>query len=741
MKILDFVFSWCNKITSKRTVGRRVLPKINISENDPLLNGLNDEQKKAVVTTEGRVRIVAGAGSGKTRVFAHRYAFLVERLGIDSAHILCLTFTNKAASEMKNRISNLVPNYKVNDYICTIHGFCVKFLRQEIYRIGYPKNFQIIDNEDGKSYVKQIMEVAKINRNASTIKNFLNNIRKEKYTSRKKYVEELIIPNVKTQKYSDDIFAQYVLLQKKYNTLDFDDIMCFTLYILHNYSNVRKQWSDKFNYVQVDEVQDCNESDWEIIKIISSKFNNLFIVGDPDQSIYEWRGARPNRFVNFVSDSDIILNQNYRSTQNILNVANSIIKNNKNRIDKDLITLNPMGNTVIHFHAKSEEEEGDWIATQISKLIKNGADNSDFAILYRASYMSRYIEQALMKKNLSYTIWGGIRFFERKEIKDCICYLKMIAYNDDMAFRRIVNVPSRKFGKITLEKLEIIAKKENKTLYETLKLHIEEQIFNKPKFLEFIKIIEHAKNISSSASILELMNYILEETGLMSMYRMDEDEDCLENITELLSSLKFYMDNNAEDIISLDKYLQDIALYTNADYKNDVSKIKLMTIHQSKGLEFPYVFISGLNEGIFPNERTIREKKQNGLEEERRLMYVATTRAEKELFITESEGFSFSVGEKLPSRFILEIPQKMKNVIGDVCPSLIERAKKLIQQMNEEDFLKLCSWKVGDIVVHKFFGRGEILEFNDTESSCKVKFKIGVRDVMISTLAFDGIRS
>lgn len=443
-----------------------------------ILLGLNENQRDAVESTEGRIRVIAGAGSGKTKALAHRYAYIVNELGIDPANILCLTFTNKAAEEMRNRISRLVNRGDYNDFVCTIHGFCVKFLRQEIYRLGFPKSFTIIDEEDSKSFAKQVMEELEIDREELTVKSFLDGIRQSKALS-PSYIDSYMLPGFQPSlEDKKSFFVSYLVKQVKFFSLDFEDLMSFTLYIIGTYSEAREYWINQFNYIMVDEVQDCNTQDWSIINILSEVYNNLFIVGDPDQAIYEWRGSKPKTFIDFESNKDITLDLNYRSTPNILDVANSIIVNNISRIEKNLITTKAPSEQIIHYHAKSEPDEASWISSQIIRLKEDGSCNSDFAILYRASYLSRVIEQEFLRKGIEYTIWGGVRFFERKEIKDSISYLRLIDKDDDVAFLRICNVPSRKIGKAFIQRLSSIADKENSPLYLTLKNHINDAEFN-----------------------------------------------------------------------------------------------------------------------------------------------------------------------------------------------------------------------------------------------------------------------
>ena len=511
--------------------------------------------------------------------------------------------------------------------------------------------------------------------------------------------------------------------------LDFDDIINFTIFIMKYYEDALSVWQQKMNYIMVDEVQDCSFSDWAIIRYLEGYYGNLFIVGDPDQCIYEWRGAIPDSFIDFKTDTDIILNQNYRSTPNILDVANSIITNNQNRIPKDLFTKSPKDKIVLHYHGKSETEEAEWIAKQIENLAKNGFDFSSFAILYRASYISRNIEQALMNKQIKYVIWGGIRFFERREIKDILAYFRLIANKrDDIAFRRIINTPSRKFGKASLAKLQEMAEAENATLYDTLCKY--KKNFDKPSILQFIRIIDEFTELSKHTQVSELFDQVFSKTGLEEMYRTEGDDERLENITELKHSIIEYERINAdEEEINLNTYLQDIALYTNADYKNDGETVKLMTIHQAKGLEFPFVFVCGLSEGIFPSHRTIRERKKRGEEEERRLMYVAVTRAEKGLFLTESEGYNFAThSDKFPSRFLREIKEGLVDIEGDLTKEQLNKLFKGTLELIDELEIEMNQpvFQIGDKVAHKYFGIGEVIDIV-SETSIKVRFDKGER--------------
>lgn len=697
-------------------------------EEMEILKGLNEQQKEAVLSTEGKIRVIAGAGSGKTRVLTKRYIYLVNVLGINPGNILCMTFTNKAAQEMKIRITQSVEMQNTNDFICTIHSFCLKVLRRDIYRIGYPKSFTILDLEDQKAIAREVFEDFDITREKNTLDRFVKEMTHYKSENKTEYIRRYMLPNQKYDPLSDKV-VDYLNRQVQLMALDFNDIIHFAIYLLRTYAEVREYWQNKLNYVMMDEVQDCNENDWWIIGTLTQKYHNLFVVGDPDQAIYEWRGAVPKLFIDFAPDKDIVLNQNYRSTPNILDVANSVIDHNMNRIKKDLFTKNDPGPVVIHFHAKTEKEEAEWVANRIKQLHDAGARLSDFAILYRSSYLSREMEQALMKKGFPYSIWGGVRFFERKEIKDAISYLRLIGIGDDLSFLRIVNVPSRKIGKVFLQKLKDIAKQEGKTLYNTLKGHIKDKDFNKKGAQEFVRLIEDCREKAKISSVSDLLEYTLRTSGLMDLIRTDGDEDRLENITELQLSVKVYESENRNEEVTLITYLQEIALYTEENDDRKRNTIKLMTIHQAKGLEFPYVFVVGLSEGIFPNARTIRERKIDGEEEERRLMYVAITRTERALFLTESEGYNSSTNtDKYPSRFLLEIKRQFVVVEGKLDPSLLKGTRELVE--NEENMpqpaVTESKFKVGDTAVHRVFGAGEVIQVN-ADHSCVVKFACGER--------------
>ncbi len=693
---------------------------------------LNERQLQAVEATEGRVRVVAGAGSGKTRVLAHRFAYIVNDLGVSPGNVLCLTFTNKAAQEMKQRMTRLVDRGSVNDFVCTIHSFCVKFLRREIYRIGFPKNFSIIDEEDGKQLARQAMEEFGIDRKKTTAERFLKQVAGFKGWNPDSYIQRHLLPHSSQE--APDAVVRYIRLQLKNFCLDYDDLLYFTLYILDHFPEANEYWTDKLNYIMVDEVQDCSGDDWKLLRALSARHGNLFIVGDPDQAIYEWRGADPKIFVDFKADTDIILDRNYRSTPDILNAANAIISNNVKRVAKNLYTLRESERRVIYRHEKSEADEAETIASTIAQSVEEGRKLSDHAVLYRASHLSRRLEQALMKRKLAYTVWGGVKFFERREIKDALAYMRLtVNQNDDISFRRIVNVPSRKFGQATLEKLQEIADSEGGSLFETLRAHIGTPPFNRRSIREFVELIDRANLLSADSTASDMAEMLLQGSGLTDALRVDAEEERLENIGELMNAIAEFDSRHARgENADLETYLQEVALYSNLDMQNDKNRVRLMTVHQSKGLEFPVVFVMGLTEGIFPSHRSIRERRLDGEEEERRLMYVAVTRAESRLYISEAEGFLNDHGtRKFPSRFLAEIPETLLETEGSVDPTLFDGTRALIAQLNGEIVSDAeLPMPVGTKVVHKVFGTGEIEAYDPKGRNYRVRFGQVVRQLV-----------
>lgn len=703
---------------------------------------LTAEQLSAVKATEGRIRVVAGAGSGKTRTLVHRYAYLLNDMGIPQSDILCMTFTNKAAHEMKSRISTLCPGGVAGDFVTTIHGFCVKFLRQEIYRLGYPENYLIFDEEDMKALIKEVLEENGIERKSGIVGNYLEELGKFKAVT--PYISRFVVPTVQAPSGETPLLGRMILRQKRYFALDFDDLLFFTLHILNNFREVRERWQQQFQYVMVDEVQDCDRSEWELFTILSGHYSNLFIVGDADQAIYEWRGAHPELFVNYAPDRDIYLKQNFRSVPNIVCLADSIIGNNRRRLPRTSITMRPPGGIRTKFyHAKNEQAEAAVTARTLSSFHERRIPWKDMAILYRASYMSRSIEQTFIREKIPYVIWGGVRFFERKEIKDALAYLRLAALDDDMSFKRIANVPSRKIGRKTMARLQGYAQATGCSLFQALK----DSSFRSANHSigRFIDTVEGVRAGMDSVSISNSLDALLEGSGLLESYRVDTEEERLENLQELIKSVRLYEEENKnEEDLGIVSYLQDIALYTNADYRQDDDKIRLMTIHQAKGLEFPLVWIYGLTEGVFPSHRTIRERGEAGLEEERRLMYVACTRAKDRLVFSDSEGFNVQNSlSKYPSRFILEASDEcgpLYDIEGPFNPDLWKGTDRLVRQSEHADESPSGPWKPGARVHHSVFGDGTVTDTDPDAGTVSVRFDtFGLRRINPSLLtAVDG---
>ena len=721
---------------------------------DKILENLNEQQIKAVTTTEGYVRVIAGAGSGKTKALTSRYAYLVEVMGMDASNILCVTFTNKAASEMRNRVKRIVGVGNDFGFITTYHGFCVKILREDINKIQYPRQFVIMDIEDQKTVLKDVYEELGINSKDCSYKQAINHIGSLKdctnymdyIADNKDIYKDYEIKLKESKNLHDIIFLRYLEKQQRNYSLDFNDLINFTIYIFDNNKDVLEKWQNRLYYIQVDETQDSSPKQFHLVNSLSQIHKNLFVVGDPDQTIYEWRGAKPEILVDFdkqFPDAEtVIMNQNYRSTPNILNLGNYIIKNNKIRVDKDMFTQNKGGVDVVHFHAKNDLEEGQFVANEIQTITKEKNHKfSDFTILYRANHVSRIIEQSLIKEGIPYSIWGGIRFFERKEIKDVLSYLRLIVLGDDLSFLRVVNTPSRKLGKVFINGLKKIAEQENISLFEAL----DSNSLNRQSADEFKSLIKDFRNLKDKALVSDLIKEILDKTGLSKMYRTDGDEERLENIKELQNSI-ITLENDDVEKLTLENYLQEIALYTDMDVddgKND--RVKLMTIHTAKGLEFPYVFLCGFTEGVLPSFRSVKERKERALEEERRLTYVAITRAEKAFYMTESEGFNFQTGMyKYPSRFLFEIKENLYVRQGDLTEQIINEAKHQLE--HEKKMLNLPPipiLEVGDFVKFNAWGNGKVIEKDDEKRVYMIDFeKInGIRPIRFDWRGLEKIDS
>ncbi|SEA15528.1 DNA helicase-2 / ATP-dependent DNA helicase PcrA [Thalassobacillus cyri] len=690
---------------------------------EELMTGLNEAQQQAVTSTEGYIRVIAGAGSGKTKALTHRYAFIANALGIEPSNMLCVTFTNKAAHEMRRRVKQLIGGEQDTAFITTYHGFCVRVLREDIHRLFYPKNFVIMDVEDQKAVLREIFEDLGLKLNDKTFKRLLDKIGMLKGNTH--YVQQMVKRGeMIVEEAADDldgrIIQLYLKKQKRVFGLDFDDLINFTFVLFSQYPEVLEKWQDRLFYIQVDEFQDSNAKQFELIRMLAEKHGNLFVVGDPDQTIYEWRGADPKYIVDFQeyfpSAETIFLNRNYRSTPEILAVGNSLIRHNYFRVNKEMVTDNERGLKVIHYHGKDEREEAGWIVDKTKQLVeKQGDSYNDIAILYRANYLSRFIEQVLIKENIDYTIFGGFKFFDRMEIKDALAHLRLIAFGDDLSFSRIVNVPKRQIGKKRIQFIRERAEAEGATLYDILKKYVDHPRLQRTGARIFVDTIESLKVKRKELNISELLQETLQQTGYEAYIREDGDQDRLDNLTELLHSIVQYEQTLGEDI-ELEEYLQMLTLYTEHDREAQAETVKMMTIHTAKGLEFPYVFIAGMTEGVIPNVRTLRERKERGLEEERRLAYVAVTRAEKELYMTESEGFQSGGLQKYPSRFIFEIDETDYQRIGLIDEGLIKEVKQYLQAYAHPEHETGNGFEKGTRVRHPVFGEGNIENIDEKKN-------------------------
>ncbi|MDM0676505.1 UvrD-helicase domain-containing protein [Clostridium perfringens] len=698
--------------------------------NIDIINGLNDAQKEAVTTTEGYVRVIAGAGSGKTSALVNRYIYLVKNLGISTSNILCVTFTNKAAKEMKKRIRSVIGDYDTG-LISTFHGFCRFLLKDDIHRINYPNNFIVIDTEDINSILKIVYEQANISSREYTFSKAKEYINFRKNSSNE-YISYLLdMDNSKLKEkflFSNDtkdrIFFGYLYQQKKNYNLDYSDLILFTLYILENYPDVKNKWQEKLQYIMVDEFQDVNSNQYNLVDILSSYHKNLFVVGDPDQTIYSWRGAKINFILNFdkyfKNTKTIVMNINYRSSKNILNASNSLISKNQERFKKDLIATKINNIPVIYNHCKNIYDESKWILNEVKKLIEQGKSYNDIVILYRAHYISRSIEECFLRNKIPYKLYSGIEFYQRKEIKDIISYLRMIVFEDDLSFIRVVNEPKRNFGKKRMEIITKYSEDNNCSLYNSLKINVENNLISKSKVNEFINLIEKYKKIYKEMKLTDLITELLNKSGYEAMLRQSGEDERLNNLAEFKNSINDY-ENSAGEETSLENYLQEIALLTNIDTKDNTNVIKMMTLHTSKGLEFPYVFICGLNEGIFPSYRT---KTKEEMEEERRLAYVGYTRAQDALFLSDAEGINFNRLFRYPSRFIFNTDKKYLKYNIELEESLLENTSNFIN--DSENYLNINNnnkFKIGDKIIHRNFGIGKVLNIDNTINSYIIKFK------------------
>lgn len=696
-----------------------------------ILFGLNDEQRDAVTSTEGFVRVMAGAGSGKTRALAHRFAYLVNEVGILPANILCVTFTNKAANEMRRRIRSLTGDNDTG-FISTFHGFCVAVLQEDGYFVQYPKSFLVLDNSDIDSMLKIIYEERGLTLRDMTFSNARDMIEIEKCKNRPQYYLDVIAMDTDAlkKKYDeavsakDVIFYGYLYQQKKCFGLDYNDLIKFTLYIFSKSDEIRLKWQQRLEYIMIDEFQDIDGLQYELMQALCAYHKNLFIVGDPDQTIYTWRGANVKHILdfdkNFPKVKTIMMMKNYRSTPEIIAAANSLIDKNTVRMKKQLIPTLPKGERVVYSHAKTTKEEANSIAERIKKLSKAGVPYGDITILYRAHYIARTIEEGLMRAEIPYTIYSGVQFFDRMEIKDALSYLRLIAYRDDLSFMRIVNTPKRNIGEKRMRFLKEYAAANGCLLYDALVKSIDEPMFANTQARRFVKLIERFSSIYHTMPASELLSAVLNESGYEEALRTEGAQDRLDNLAELKQAVYEYETGCGEES-RLEDFLSHVALLTNADAAAAPNAVKLMTVHTAKGLEFPYVFICGLDEGMFPSKRT---SSFEAMEEERRLAFVAMTRAEKGLYLSDAEGRGLDGSFRYPSRFVFDIDRQLMDYSTELDPALKAEAQRYISSAHNrlKGLSRQQRLNVGDRVRHDIMGNGVIEDIDEERMAYVVKF-------------------
>ena len=665
------------------------------------LEGLNNEQLKAVKHNNGPLLILAGAGSGKTKVLTMRVANLINEYNVKPSEILAITFTNKAANEMKERIHNVLGSVADNVRICTFHSFGLFILRREYEYIGYERNFTIIDSEDSLTLIKKILKELDKDANVYNPRAIRSKISgaKNELIDAKKYS---LFANTEFEKVVEEVYIKYEEKLRLGNSFDFDDLLIAPIKIFRENKEVLEKYQNTFKYILIDEYQDTNEAQYILTKMIASKYRNICVVGDPDQSIYSFRGSNYRNILNFEKDykeaSIIVLEKNYRSTSNILNAANDIIKNNKNRKEKNLWTENGTGKKITYHRAENEKDEAYYVVKEIKKL---DCPLSDIAVLYRTNAQSRNIEEALLRENIPFKVVGSFYFYNRKEIKDLIAYLKVI-YNekDDINLLRIINVPKRKIGLKTIENLTDIASLKGISIYDAIE---------GGKELEFKKLIEELKVEKDNLSLTELVELVLEKSGMKTSLLEEktmESEIRLENLEEFKSITRAFEEKYG--VVSLEEFLSEISLVSDVEeYKNNDSVVTLLTVHSAKGLEFKNVFIIGLEEGIFPHKNSFDSTQD--MEEERRLCYVAVTRAKNNLWlINAKKRILYGTESSNPeSRFIKEIDENYLNIDETVktSPSKIFNSSNMIDDT--------ITYTLGEKVKHAIYGIGVIVGIDD----------------------------
>ena len=679
---------------------------------------LNSEQMKAVNHINGPMLVLAGAGSGKTKVLTNRIAGLIEN-GISPLNILAITFTNKAAKEMKERVIRLIGAEAYNIQISTFHSLGLKILKENYNLLGYERNFTIIDSDDVLTIIKKIMKDLNMSKdyyNAREIKNKISSAKNEMMGlgefSKVEFDHKVV-----------EVYRQYLKKLKNGNSVDFDDLLILPIKLFKIYPNILEQYQDRYKYILIDEYQDTNEAQYIFSKLLSAKYRNIFVVGDNDQAIYAFRGANYKNILNFEKDypeaKTILLEENYRSTKTILDAANSVIKNNKERKDKKLWSNNPIGEKIKYKVVGNEKEEASFVATEIKELINQGVNEEDIAILYRTNAQSRVVEEEMLKKNIKYRVVGSFYFYNRKEIKDLLCYLRLINnHKDDVSLLRIINTPKRGIGEKTIDNLTNAAIENNTSLFEAI---------SSGKELEFKKLIEELTKESENLSLTELVDNILEKSGIkkeLMSSKLLEDEIRLENLNEFKGVTKSYEEEYGS--ATLEDFLDEISLVSDmSEHQDGTNRVSLMTVHSVKGLEFDYVFIVGMEEGIFPHYNAINDGSSSAIEEERRLCYVAITRAKKKLYILSAESRMLfgNTNRNKPSRFIDEIDEKYLDIEKNKSfNKIVSKVKKNID--------KTVEYEVGERISHTEFGEGIIISIDKSILTVAFPHPIGIKKLM-----------
>lgn len=683
-----------------------------------MLEQLNDMQKKAVTCTEGPLLVLAGAGSGKTKVLTTRIAYLINEKNVDPSSILAITFTNKAAKEMKDRVIKLIGNIGYSMKISTFHSFGLSILKEHCDLLGYSKNFTIIDSDDSMTLIKKIVKDLNLDSkifNPKMIRNKISGAKNELMDP----AEYVRFANTDMEEKIVSVYERYQKRLKLNNSFDFDDLLMLPIKLLKENPDVLKQYQEKFKYVMVDEYQDTNQAQYILTKMMSAKYKNICVVGDNDQSIYMFRGANYRNILNFEKDykntSVILLEENYRSTKNILDVANSIIKNNKSRKDKTLWTNNDDGLKIKYHRSSNEKDESFYVVSEIKKLLNNGVPLSEIAVLYRANAQSRNIEEVLLRDNIPYKVVGAFYFYNRKEIKDLIAYLKLIYnHSDDNSLTRIINVPKRGIGLKAIENLNTKAMLEEKSLYDSLSTQ---------KELDFKRLIDDLSKKSETMSLTELVDCILNDSKMKEELELEktiESEVRLENLEEFKSITKSF--EESKGIVSLGEFLEEISLVSDVEeYKNNTNVVTLMTIHSAKGLEFDNVFLIGMEEGLFPHANCLNDAEE--LEEERRLCYVAVTRARKRLWLVNARSRMLYGKESynMQSRFIDEIDKENLDIDSDTEEKTFDRSSMIDESID---------YKPGDKVIHDIYGEGVVIEVKSSILTIAFSHKYGIIKIM-----------